>query len=245
MLYLGCQFTLCAKFWVSKSFLALGNQKMWFLSLRDLTPPSEIYYRKLLNWVIQKSSTLIGQQATVHIYDWLTKVKQIYESSFLLVHAINQFQTMRFLNVFGYPPGGHKRSFWLLSTPFLVPKFGECLMWCVLQLLWPTLCVVWPTQHANIIFNPLSHFHLLMKSFENVFLAFKGGNKLTTYIPWILLSMFINVHLMCWYSWVYRYIHWIFHPQRPELMKYLCKYLIERGKLNSLSKISTKNQRKH
>ena len=78
------------------------------------------------------------------------------------------------------------------------------------------------TQHANNIFNPLSHFHLLMK----------GGNILTTYIPWILLSMFINVHLMCWYSWVYRYIHWIFHPQRPELMKYLCRYLIEKGKLN-------------
>ena len=29
--------------------------------------------------MLQKSSTLIGQLATVHICDWLTKVKQIYE----------------------------------------------------------------------------------------------------------------------------------------------------------------------
>ena len=45
----------------------------------------EIYYGRLINWVLQKLSTLIGQLATVHINDWLTKVKQIYESSCLLV----------------------------------------------------------------------------------------------------------------------------------------------------------------
>ena len=121
MLYLGCQFTLCAKFWVSKSFLALGNQKMWFSSLWDLKPPTEIYYRKLINWVIQKLSTLISQQATVHIYDWLTKVKQIYESSCLLVHAINQFQTMRFLNVFGVSSRGAQKI--ILAS--INPLFGS------------------------------------------------------------------------------------------------------------------------
>ena len=52
-----------------------------------ITLGSEIYYRKLINWVIQKLSTLISQQATVHIYDWLTKVKQIYEPFCLLVHV--------------------------------------------------------------------------------------------------------------------------------------------------------------
>ena len=37
--------------------------------------------------MLQKLSTLIGQLATVHICDWLTKVKQIYDLSCLLVHA--------------------------------------------------------------------------------------------------------------------------------------------------------------
>ena len=39
------------------------------------------YYRgELINLVLQKSSTLLGQLATAHICDWLTKVKWIYES---------------------------------------------------------------------------------------------------------------------------------------------------------------------
>ena len=46
----------------------------------------------LITWVLQKSSSLIGQLATIHICDWLTKVKQIYESSFLLVHDCDSLQ---------------------------------------------------------------------------------------------------------------------------------------------------------
>ena len=42
---------------------------------------------RLINWVLQKLSSLIGQQTTVHICDLLTKVKRIYEPSFLLFHA--------------------------------------------------------------------------------------------------------------------------------------------------------------
>ena len=40
----------------------------------------EIYYGRLVNGVLKKSSTLIGQLATVHNCDWLTKDKQIYKS---------------------------------------------------------------------------------------------------------------------------------------------------------------------
>ena len=47
----------------------------------------EIFYRRLINWVLLKLSTLIGQQAKVHICDWLKKVKRIYEPSCLLVHG--------------------------------------------------------------------------------------------------------------------------------------------------------------
>ena len=39
---------------------------------------------QLLNWVQQKSSFLIGQLSTAYICDWLTKVKQIYASSFFI-----------------------------------------------------------------------------------------------------------------------------------------------------------------
>ena len=38
----------------------------------------EIYYERLINWVLQKSITLIGQLDTAHIFDWLTKVILIY-----------------------------------------------------------------------------------------------------------------------------------------------------------------------
>ena len=38
--------------------------------------------------MLQKSSTLIGQLATVHICDWLTKVKQIYEQGMLIIGLI-------------------------------------------------------------------------------------------------------------------------------------------------------------
>ena len=38
----------------------------------------------LINWVLQKLSTLIGQLATVHICDWLTKDKQIYKLSSII-----------------------------------------------------------------------------------------------------------------------------------------------------------------
>ena len=47
----------------------------------------EIYYGRLVDGVLKKSSTLIGQLATVHICDWLTKVEQIYEPSCLLFHG--------------------------------------------------------------------------------------------------------------------------------------------------------------
>ena len=47
----------------------------------------EMYSGWLINWVVKKSSPPIGQSATVHICDWLTKVKQNYEASFLLVHG--------------------------------------------------------------------------------------------------------------------------------------------------------------
>ena len=71
--------------------------------------------------MLQKLSTLISQQATVHIYDWLTKVKQIYESSCLLVHAIKQFKTMRFLNVFGVSSRGAQKI--ILAS--INPLFGS------------------------------------------------------------------------------------------------------------------------
>ena len=35
----------------------------------------------------KKLSTLFGQLTTVHICDWLIKVKQVYEPSFLLFHG--------------------------------------------------------------------------------------------------------------------------------------------------------------
>ena len=41
----------------------------------------DIYLGQLINWVLQKSSTLIGQLATVHNCDWLTKDKRIYKIS--------------------------------------------------------------------------------------------------------------------------------------------------------------------
>ena len=37
--------------------------------------------------MLQKSSTLIGQLVIVHICDWLTKFKRVYEPSSLLVHV--------------------------------------------------------------------------------------------------------------------------------------------------------------
>ena len=54
-----------------------------------MTPADQmdIYSGQLINWVLQKTSTLIGKLATVHICDWLTKVQQIYEPSWLLVHG--------------------------------------------------------------------------------------------------------------------------------------------------------------
>ena len=55
-------------------------KKMWLLSM-------ESYYGRLINWVLQKSCTLICQLAAVYICDWLTKVKWSYETSCLLVHA--------------------------------------------------------------------------------------------------------------------------------------------------------------
>ena len=42
----------------------------------------QIYYRRLINWLLQKLSTL-----TVQICDWLMKVKWIYELSNLLLHG--------------------------------------------------------------------------------------------------------------------------------------------------------------
>ena len=36
--------------------------------------------------MLQKLNILIGKLATVHIFDWLKKVKQIYELFCLLVH---------------------------------------------------------------------------------------------------------------------------------------------------------------
>ena len=51
------------------------------------TPRHGDHCGELKNWVQQKSSTLIGQLATVHICDWLTKVIQIYEPSCLWFHA--------------------------------------------------------------------------------------------------------------------------------------------------------------
>ena len=57
----------------------------------------EIHYKMLLNWVLQKSSTLIGQLSTVHICDWLIKVKQIYELSCLLVNALFTLKVLKFL----------------------------------------------------------------------------------------------------------------------------------------------------
>ena len=81
----------------------------------------EIYYGRFTNLVLQKSGSLIDQLATVHICDWLPKVKQIYESSCLLVHAINQFQTMRFLNVFGVSSRGAQKI--ILAS--INPLFGS------------------------------------------------------------------------------------------------------------------------
>ena len=49
----------------------------------------EIYFGRLMNWVLQKLRTLIGQLATVHICYWLTNVKQIYELSCLQVHGFH------------------------------------------------------------------------------------------------------------------------------------------------------------
>lgn len=41
----------------------------------------------LINWVLQKSSFSNGQLAEVHICDWLTNVKRIYEPSCLLFYG--------------------------------------------------------------------------------------------------------------------------------------------------------------
>ena len=43
----------------------------------------DIDYRRLINWVVQKSSTFFSQMATVHMAEWLTKVKH------LLVHGFD------------------------------------------------------------------------------------------------------------------------------------------------------------
>ena len=48
-----------------------------------------MYYGRLINWVQQNTSTLICQLGTVHICDWLTKFKHIYEPSCLLFHGLN------------------------------------------------------------------------------------------------------------------------------------------------------------
>ena len=50
----------------------------------------EMYQGRLINWVLQNVSTLIGQLGTVHICHWLTKIKQIYEPSCLLMHWSEQ-----------------------------------------------------------------------------------------------------------------------------------------------------------
>ena len=49
----------------------------------------------LINWELQKSSSLIGHLTTVCICEWLTKVKQIYDPSFLLFHVF--FCVSRFI----------------------------------------------------------------------------------------------------------------------------------------------------
>ena len=78
--------------------------------------PMEIYDTRLINQVSQKSSTLIGQQATVQIYDWLTKVKQIYEPSCLLVHGWFSFTLwgiiMKSVGVEHRAPGKPLRVHW-------------------------------------------------------------------------------------------------------------------------------------
>ena len=37
--------------------------------------------------MLQNASSLIGQLGTVHIHDWVTKIKKIYEPSCLLFHG--------------------------------------------------------------------------------------------------------------------------------------------------------------
>ena len=59
----------------------------------------QIYYRRLINWLLQKLSTLIGQLATIHICDWLTKVKRIYEPFCLLVHARIRHNSSTYLQI--------------------------------------------------------------------------------------------------------------------------------------------------
>ena len=62
----------------------------------------EIYYRRLINWVLQKLSTLIGQLATVHIFDWLTKDQQIYKLSpmiFMCILNLTRVYTIYVMNI--------------------------------------------------------------------------------------------------------------------------------------------------
>ena len=47
----------------------------------SLGAPMDIYLGHLINWELQKLSSLIGQLATVHNCDWLMKKKQIYKLS--------------------------------------------------------------------------------------------------------------------------------------------------------------------
>ena len=53
--------------------------------------------RELINWVLQKLSTLIGQLATAHICDWLTKVKFYEHGNSVAVYFERFFSKFLFL----------------------------------------------------------------------------------------------------------------------------------------------------
>ena len=58
----------------------------------------DIYLGHLINWELQKSSSLIGQLATVHNWDWLTEDKQINKLSSII------FMNTTVMNRYFYNP---------------------------------------------------------------------------------------------------------------------------------------------
>ena len=103
--------------------------------LNNFFPLSSYHNHEDYRGVQQKSSTLIGQLATVHICDWLTKIAQIYEHGMavtnLLCFRILRVDANYWLTrgIFGAHAQGaviprKEEHFWLLSNAHFVHQKG-------------------------------------------------------------------------------------------------------------------------